>query len=170
MRRVLLFFIFVPFAEMLLLFEVADKLGGLSTLTLVILTAVIGVQILKRQGLSTLTRANQRLRSGELPAREIVEGMLLAGAGAMLLTPGFLTDSIGFAVLFGPLRQRIAGKIIQSGAIKAFGTGQSAGFSAWSSPSNTEKPDFGNIYEGEYAKEDSEILIQDTDSSEKTQN
>ena len=60
MRSVLLFFIFVPFAEMLLLFEVADKVGGLSTLMLVVLTAVIGVQILKQQGISTLLRANQR--------------------------------------------------------------------------------------------------------------
>ena len=170
MRSVLLFFIFVPFAEMLLLFEVADKVGGLSTLMLVVLTAVIGVQILKQQGISTLLRANQRLRSDELPAGEIVEGMLLAGAGAMLLTPGFLTDSIGFAFLLGPLRQRIAAKIIHSGAIKAFGRDKPTGFSYWSSSSSTDKPGFDNIYEGEYVKEDLDTLNQDIDSFKKPKN
>ena len=99
MRFLLLIFIIIPLMEMLLLFEVADIIGGFSTLGMVVLTAVIGVQILKRQGLSTLSRANQRLQSGELPAQEIVEGMLLAGAGALLLTPGFITDCLGFIFL-----------------------------------------------------------------------
>ena len=55
---------------------------------MVVLTAVIGVQVLKQQGFSTLLRANERIRQGQLPAMEIIEGMLLAAAGAMLLTPG----------------------------------------------------------------------------------
>ena len=70
MRFLLLIFIIIPLVEMLLLFEVADIIGGVSTLGMVVLTAVFGVQILKRQGLSTLSRANQRLQSGELPAQE----------------------------------------------------------------------------------------------------
>ncbi|MFN3162179.1 MAG: FxsA family protein, partial [Pseudohongiellaceae bacterium] len=76
MRFLFLFFIAVPLIEMLVLFEVSDLIGGLNTVAMVVLTAVIGVQILKRQGLSTLLRANQRLETGELPAQEIVEGML----------------------------------------------------------------------------------------------
>ena len=93
---------------MMLLFEVADVIGGLSTVGLVVLTAVIGIQILKRQGISTLLRAQHRLQSGELPAQEILEGMMLAGAGALLLTPGFITDTLGFIFLTGPLRRPIA--------------------------------------------------------------
>ena len=81
MRFLFLFFIAVPLVEMLLLFEVSDQIGGLSTLGLVVATAVIGVQVLKQQGIATLTRANARLSSGELPAQEIIEGMLLAAAG-----------------------------------------------------------------------------------------
>ena len=77
MRFLLIFFILVPLGEMLLLFEVSDRIGSLTTLGMVVATAVIGVQILKRQGFATLTRANQKLQSGQLPAQEIVEGMLL---------------------------------------------------------------------------------------------
>ena len=64
MRFLFIFFILVPLGEMLLLFEVSDRIGSLTTLGLVVATAVIGVQILKRQGFATLTRANQKLESG----------------------------------------------------------------------------------------------------------
>jgi UPF0716 protein FxsA len=127
-RFLFLFFIAVPLVEMLLLFEVSDQIGGLSTLGLVVATAVIGVQVLKQQGVATLTRANARLSSGELPAQEIIEGMLLAAAGALLLTPGFITDTLGFVFLAGPLRRLIAARLLRSGLVRA-GGGLGAGFS-----------------------------------------
>jgi UPF0716 protein FxsA len=127
MRFFFLFFIAVPLAEMLLLFEVSDQIGGLPTLGLVVATAVIGVQVLKQQGIATLTRANERLSSGELPAQEIIEGMLLAAAGALLLTPGFITDTLGFVFLAGPLRRLIASRLLRSGIVRAAG-GSNAGF------------------------------------------
>jgi len=120
-RFLFLFFIAVPLVEMLLLFEVSDQIGGLSTLALVVATAVIGVQVLKQQGIATLTRANARLSSGELPAQEIIEGMLLAAAGALLLTPGFITDTLGFVFLAGPLRRLIAARLLRSGLVRAGG-------------------------------------------------
>ena len=163
MRGFLLFFIFVPFAEMLLLFEVADGIGGLSTLGLVVLTAVIGVQILKQQGLSTLLRANQRLRSGELPAQEIIEGMLLAGAGALLLTPGFLTDMLGFSFLMSPLRQSVAKRIIESGVIRTLGAVNRGGFGHWTSGQEKGKTDFQNVYEGEFTEDGLDTLSQNDD-------
>jgi len=95
-RFFFLIFIIVPLVEMLLLFEVAERIGAWSTLGLVVLTAVIGIQILKQQGLATLTRANQRIGSGELPAQEMLEGLFLAVGGAFLLTPGFITDTLDF--------------------------------------------------------------------------
>ena len=128
MRFLFLFFIAVPLVEMLLLFEVSDQIGGLFTLGLVVATAVIGVQVLKQQGIATLTRANARLSSGELPAQEIIEGMLLAAAGALLLTPGFITDTLGFVFLAGPLRRLIAARLLRSGLVRA-GGGLGAGFS-----------------------------------------
>lgn len=125
MRFLFMFFIAVPLVEMLLLFEVSDQIGGLSTLGLVVLTAVIGVQVLKQQGFSTLSRANARMSSGQLPAQEIIEGMLLAAAGALLLTPGFITDTLGFVFLAAPLRRPIAARLLRSGVVRASG---SAGF------------------------------------------
>ena len=131
MRFLFLFFIAVPLVEMLLLFEVSDQIGGLFTLGLVVATALIGVQVLKQQGIATLTRANARLSSGELPAQEIIEGMLLAAAGALLLTPGFLTDTLGFVFLAGPLRRLIAARLLRSGLVRAR-VGLGAGFSGGS--------------------------------------
>lgn len=111
----LLAFIVIPIAELLLLFEVADLIGGLATLGLVIVTAFVGINVLRIQGFSTLSRANQRIAGGELPGQEIVEGLLLAFAGALLLTPGLITDAIGFALLTPPLRRRLAARLMRSG-------------------------------------------------------
>jgi len=154
-RFLFIFFIAVPLGEMLLLFEVSDRIGSLTTLGLVVATAVIGVQILKRQGFATLTRANQKLQSGQLPAQEIVEGMLLAAAGALLLTPGFITDTIGFVLLTGPLRRRIAGSVVRSSMVKAMGSSASgASFGHFSSGGGRqERPDGSNVYEGDYHEE-----------------
>lgn len=175
MRFLFIFFIAVPLGEMLLLFEVSDRIGSLTTLALVVATAVIGVQILKRQGFATLTRANQKLQSGQLPAQEIVEGMLLAAAGALLLTPGFITDTIGFVLLTGPLRRRIAGSVVRSGMVKGMGGSASgASFSHFSSGGGPQgRPGGSNIYEGDYHEEsaslpESEQNI-DADSDKKDQ-
>ena len=155
MKFFLVIFIFIPLTEMLLLFEVADRIGGISTLGLVVLTAVIGLAILKRQGLSTIMRANQRLQSGELPAQEIIEGMLLAGAGALLLTPGFITDTLGFIFLTGPLRRPIAQHIIRANVVSTLGTMDGGrGFSFRSSSTGPHTADSGKIYEGQYSEEE----------------
>lgn len=163
MRFAFLIFIAVPLLEMLLLFEVSDQIGGLYTLGLVVLTAVIGVQILKRQGFSTLLRANKRLETGELPAQEIVEGMLLAGAGALLLTPGFITDTLGFIFLTGPLRRPLARRIIRSGVVKTMGGGgsQFSFFSYSAGSAGNTRSGRGNIYEGEYADDSRQRLGDD---------
>lgn len=151
MRWVLLFFIAVPLLEMLLLFRVAAYIGGLTTVCLVVLTAVIGVQILKRQGFSTLTRANQRMSAGELPGQEIVEGLLLACAGALLLTPGFITDTLGFICLTGPLRRAIARRIIDSGVLVTLHGRSAGGFYYTSRRQGNSGPESTTI-EGEFTE------------------
>lgn len=147
MRILLLFFIAVPLLEMLLLFEVAGHIGGLWTVGLVVLTAVVGIRILKRQGLRTLLRARQRLETGELPAKEIVEGMLIAAAGALLLTPGFITDTLGFVFLTPPLRGPVAVWLIGR-SVWAVQVNRQSGFHGHSK----RGPGAGNVYEGEYSK------------------
>lgn len=107
-----LVFFATPIVEMYLLIKVGGYIGAWPTIGLVMLTAVIGVGLLRIQGLATLTRGLGRLENGELPAREVVEGLLLAAAGALLLTPGFVTDSIGFALLTPGIRRRVAERLL----------------------------------------------------------
>lgn len=121
-------FVVLPILEMVVLIKVGSVIGALSTVGLVLLTAVIGAALLKQQGLATLTRANQRLNSGELPAREVAEGLILAVGGALLLTPGFITDTIGFLCLIPGTRHWFAAQAMKRLVIR----GQGSGF-YWSS-------------------------------------
>lgn len=108
----LILFILIPIAEMLVLIEVGSRIGALATIGLVLLTAVIGVALLKQQGFATLARANQRMQSGELPAQEMAEGIFLAVGGALLLTPGFITDTVGLLCLIPGVRQWLLGRLL----------------------------------------------------------
>ncbi|HBX38711.1 MAG TPA: hypothetical protein DEG76_16110, partial [Pseudohongiella sp.] len=136
MRIPFLALIVVPLAELYLLFAVADLIGGLATLALVILTAAVGLSVLRYQGFSTLNRANQRMAAGQLPGQEIVEGMMLAVAGALLLTPGLITDTIGFLLLTPVVRKRLAKRAISKGS--GFFVGGFASGTRWQSgPSNS---------------------------------
>tara|TARA_R110002167_G_scaffold273605_2_gene479813 strand:+ start:368 stop:868 length:501 start_codon:yes stop_codon:yes gene_type:complete len=106
-----LIFILVPIVEMYILIKVGAMIGGLYTIGLVLLTAVIGVSLLKKQGLSTFMTAQQKMQTGQMPVTEIAEGLMLAVTGALLLTPGFVTDAFGFILLTPVLRQYIARKV-----------------------------------------------------------
>jgi UPF0716 protein FxsA len=105
MRFLFLLFIVIPVIEMWLLIKVGGLIGAWPTIGLVLLTAVIGVALLRQQGFQTLTRGRRRLDEGELPAQEMLEAMVLAVSGALLLTPGFMTDGFGFMGLFPPTRR-----------------------------------------------------------------
>ncbi|MFQ5761332.1 MAG: FxsA family protein, partial [Acidiferrobacterales bacterium] len=103
----LLFIVFlvVPLVEIWLLIEVGSVIGAIWTVILVVLTAMIGAALVRAQGFATLSRAQAQLRAGELPAVEMFEGVALIVAGALLLTPGFFTDTVGFTLLMPPLRR-----------------------------------------------------------------
>tara|TARA_R110001599_G_scaffold119776_1_gene290432 strand:+ start:233 stop:733 length:501 start_codon:yes stop_codon:yes gene_type:complete len=109
-----LIFILVPVVEMYILIKVGAIIGGLYTIGLVLLTAVIGVSLLKKQGISTFMTAQQKMQTGQMPVTEIAEGLMLAVTGALLLTPGFVTDAFGFILLTPVLRQYLARKVFQS--------------------------------------------------------
>lgn len=108
MQLVLLAFIVIPIVEMVVLIEVGSIVGVLNTILLVLLTAVIGVSLLKKQGLATLMTAHQKMQTGQMPVSEIAQGLMLAVAGALLLTPGFVTDTIGFLLLTPVVRLWLA--------------------------------------------------------------
>lgn len=107
LRYLLLLFIVMPIVEMWLLITVGREIGAFPTIGLVLLTAAVGFSLLRQQGFATFFRARQKMDAGELPAIEMVEAIILAVCGALLMTPGFITDVIGFAGLVPGLRQWI---------------------------------------------------------------
>ncbi len=108
----LIIFMLVPIIEMWILIEVGGLIGALPTIALVVLTATLGLSLLKRQGLSTLMRARRKMDEGSIPASELVSGVMIAVGGALLLTPGFVTDAIGFALLIPRTRQWFLLKLV----------------------------------------------------------
>lgn len=118
-RYLLILFLLVPLIEIYFLIRVGDVIGAGWTVFLVVFTAVLGVWLLRMQGLSTLYRVQASLERGELPATAMLEGMLLLVAGALLLTPGFVTDTIGFLLLIPPLRSRLAAWLLFKGVLQA---------------------------------------------------
>jgi UPF0716 protein FxsA len=108
----LIIFMLVPIVEMWILIEVGGWIGALPTIALVVLTATLGLSLLKRQGLSTLMSARRKMDEGSIPASELVSGVMIAVGGALLLTPGFVTDAIGFALLIPQTRQWLMFKLI----------------------------------------------------------
>ena len=108
----LIVFMLVPIVEMWILIEVGGWIGALPTIALVVLTATLGLSLLKRQGVSTLMSARCKMDEGSIPASELVSGVMIAVGGALLLTPGFITDAIGFALLIPQTRQWLLLKLI----------------------------------------------------------
>lgn len=97
-------FIGIPFIEILLFMTVGQSIGFFTTLLIAFLTAIIGGMLVKYQGLHTLAHIQAAIRQGQLPASELFDGICLLIAGAVLITPGFLTDFIGFSLLVPAVR------------------------------------------------------------------
>ena len=103
-QLLLLLFIAVPLAEIFVLIEVGSEIGALPTILLSIGTAVLGATLIRAQGLTTLSKVQASLDREEVPAVAMLEGAFLLVAGLCLLTPGLITDVIGFLCLVPPLR------------------------------------------------------------------
>lgn len=158
MRYLFFLFIVMPIIEMWLLIQVGSEIGAFNTMMLVLLTAAIGGWLLREQGISTLFRFNQRLEHGELPAKEIVEGLFLAVGGALLLTPGFITDAIGFACLLPFLRKMLVAWSLRNSFIVAsrgsFRQGTAGQRPHQERPKVYTDRDGHTTVEGEYRRED----------------
>lgn len=141
MRFFLLIFIAIPLVEIWLLIEVGSQIGAFATVALIVLTAVVGVFLIRLQGLTTLMRAQKRMAAGEMPAQEMAEGMVLALCGICLLIPGFATDALGFLGLVPPVRRYLIAPWLNR---RAHHRG----------PRRPGGPDSGRTLEGEYRRED----------------
>jgi len=161
MRFLFLCFLIVPIIEMLVLLKVGSFIGAFYTVLLVLMTAVIGVSLLKRQGLSTFVRANQKMQSGQMPVSEMGEGLMLAVAGALLLTPGFVTDGVGFLLLTPGVRGAISKKWLKLMMKNSMTNGQAGAFYSQTSysassarPNTVESTENAEIIEGDYREID----------------
>ena len=104
----LILFITIPLVEIAILIKIGKIIGAGYTIALVIGTAFLGVSLLRIQGISTLAKVQANVNRGQLPATELIEGLILLISGVLLLTPGFFTDMLGFLMLVPMLRQRLA--------------------------------------------------------------
>lgn len=123
-RLLLLIFVVVPAVELILLIEIGQRIGTITTLALIVGTGVVGASLARQQGVSTLARLRQDLGAGRSPAVPIIDGVLILVAAAFLVTPGVLTDIVGFLLLVpmsrGFIRQQLKRRfegVIRSGAV-----------------------------------------------------
>ena len=122
-RILLLAFIVVPIAELYVIIQVGSAIGGWETIGLLILDSVVGAWLVRREGFSILAKVQGSLANGELPTNSLIDGLLVLIAGALMLTPGFLTDGLGLVLLLPPsrtvvrtaLKRRFAGRITVAG-------------------------------------------------------
>lgn len=118
MGKLLFLFVVVPAIELVLLIELGGRIGLLPTITIIFLTGVVGATLARWQGLSVLRQMQTQMAQGQLPASAMFDAIIILVAGALLLTPGFLTDVVGFAFLVpgirGVVKRTIQRRIEQS--------------------------------------------------------
>ncbi|MCF1505118.1 membrane protein FxsA [Afifella sp. H1R] len=119
---IFLLLLLIPLIEVGTFVVVGQYIGLAPTLLLTLLTAILGTALLRHQGLRTILRIRSDLESGRMPARNLADGALIAVAGVMLLTPGFVTDTLGFLLFVPAVRARIWQFILSRVDLRVVGT------------------------------------------------
>lgn len=138
-------FIAVPLIEIGLFVQVGGAIGLWPTLAVVLATAMAGTALLRHQGLDALARVQQSMEKGEAPLEPVFDGFCLLAAGALLLTPGFFTDAVGFALFMPPLRRALLGLI--ASRVQVHGHGHNQGSAHHSGRNSTH---VGDIIDGDW--------------------
>ena len=107
---IFLLFIFIPIIEIAIFITVGSNIGILNTIAIILLTAVIGIYFVRRQGLTLLFNAQRNMTQGIMPTEEIKGGIFLLISGLLLITPGFFTDCVGFLMFLNPVQNFISQK------------------------------------------------------------
>lgn len=145
MRLFALLLLLFPFLELLFLVAVGSAIGALPAIGLVILGSVCGALVLRQVGWRTAWAVEQRLRQGEPPTAELLDGFALAVGGLLLLLPGLLSDLLGVLCLLRPLRRGLAGRLLA--ARRGAGPGRPG-------PNPEQPPRRPDVIEGEYTRLD----------------
>ena len=140
-----LFFIGIPLIEVMLFITIGKYIGLWNTILIIIITGIIGAILVKSQGVATLKKGLEEIQSNKIPIQSMVQGIAIIIAGAFLLTPGFLTDTLGAILLIPPFRSKIAGFVIEY--LKKRSTFRTT-FEQY--PKNTSETEDEKIYEGKY--------------------
>jgi UPF0716 protein FxsA len=164
MRVFLLLFLLFPIIELALLIKVGGAIGVLPTLLLVIATAILGSVLLRVAGVATAWRAREKLGRGELPEQEMLEGLLIAVGGGLLLLPGFISDIFGVVclipfsrrLLVAKLRQRAAEQAMRQRAFADDLAARAGQARPGASQPDAARPNAAqpNVLEGEYERRD----------------
>ncbi len=117
-RLLFIAFVATPITEIALFVVVGDRIGIGPTLAIVVITAIVGASLVSRQGRGAVAAARQELARGAFPGRQLAHGAMILFAGALLLTPGFLTDAVGFALLVPGIRE-----VLRRWAVRRYGEG-----------------------------------------------
>lgn len=110
LSRLLLLFIIVPAVELILLIQMGRWIGTLPTVGLIVITGIVGAFLAKQQGMQVVTRVQREMQSGQMPGEALLDGAMILVAGAVLMTPGVLTDALGFLLLI-PTSRKLLRKI-----------------------------------------------------------
>ena len=141
MGKFLILFIILTFSEVYLMKVVAEKTSFLFLFSVVLTTGIIGLSLAKKQGREHLLKVQQELAAGKIPGNPMVEGLMILVAAAVLITPGFLTDVLGFLFLIPFVRRTIAPMFV--GFLKPKSSGNSS-FFHFSSSSTFQSPPVGS--------------------------
>ena len=152
MRLLLPTLLLLPFIEITLLIKVGQWLGFFYTLVLILLTAMIGMNLLRQQGISTLLKANEKMQQGSLPAAEMLEGILIAIGGVLFIIPGFFTDLLGFVCMIPYTRRLLVKQLIKNEMLATEKSPTMAFTSNFSGSFATPKND--DIIEGQFSRDD----------------
>jgi UPF0716 protein FxsA len=162
MRFLLLIFILIPVVEIWLLIEIGGEIGTLATIGWLILAMILGVNLIRYQGVATMMNINQQLRRGEPPAQAMADGMLRGVAGILLVVPGFASDFMALLLLIPPIRRWMMARWLHNVRVKTArfrgNTYEAEPFSP--PPTATQKIErapsekAGRTLEGEYEQQD----------------
>lgn len=116
MVLILLLLLIVPIVELAVIIQVGQWIGVLPTIALLIADSLLGAWLLRRQGRAAWHAFRAAIAAGRLPARESIDGVLVIGGGALMLTPGFVSDLVGMVMILPPTRARLRARLLKRSA------------------------------------------------------
>jgi UPF0716 protein FxsA len=152
--RLFILFAILPILEIMLLINVSDNIGGWNTFAIVLITAFFGAYFVRREGANTLRDVQLKMAQGQMPGKELSEGLLLLVAGVLLVTPGFITDVLGllFTIPFTrtPIAAALVKSFLKSGKAQGGFSFNQQGFNASASSKSDQNKQQGSVFDAEY--------------------